>query len=68
MEKPRKGIFERLFGARPCGCCNVRIEEVTDDKDGAQEGATAEEKAVDDGPAADQSSCCGGGAGNAEEA
>ncbi|HEN20495.1 MAG TPA: hypothetical protein ENN86_00620 [Desulfobacteraceae bacterium] len=33
-EKRKKGIFSMLFGNKESGCCNMKIEEVTEEEEG----------------------------------
>ena len=47
-DQKKKGIFSRLFGAPKSCCCNMKIEEVTEDQPGQASP-----------PSAGQS-CCGG--------
>jgi predicted secreted protein len=68
-EVPKKGILSKLFGVKNACCCNVTIEEVTDEPATVPEGksSNASNAAVEERSqtSADKrgnrrsSSCCG---------
>ena len=40
-DTPKKGFLSTLFGAKNSGCCNVTIEEVTDEPATVPEGKSS---------------------------
>jgi hypothetical protein len=68
-DAPKKGILSKLFGVKHSCCCNVTIDEVTDEPATVPEGQSANSvnAAIEERPqtSADKrgnrrsSSCCG---------
>lgn len=54
-EEKKKDILSKIFGKEKSTCCDMKIEEVTEDKkDGDDKKEGAEKKAT-----SPKSSCCG---------
>lgn len=51
-KKDKKGILSRIFGAKKSGCCNLKIEEVTEEQ---KKEPTEEARRPQQRPP-----CCGG--------
>lgn len=49
-EEKKKGMFSKLFGGKKSSCCNIRIEEIEEEKTEGKEHSEVKQ----------ESTCCGG--------
>lgn len=59
MSEKKRGLLQGLFGAKSCGCCNTRIEEISEGQEQPKGEPDAGEDAAGEKAGKKQPPCCG---------
>lgn len=57
-DEKNKGLFSKIFGKKKSSCCNIKIEEITDDEEKVNHNV---EQKTEDKSKDNSSNCCSGG-------